>query len=113
MGLAFVAAVQVGGYVSALKALPVLLVLLVWCRLLTWVDKDAPAAHLARDMLNSAFVAGMVLGFGLFFFLPGFLIAFPVLLFVMLAEAGVYLALRHKNVGLGDLKEQFQTWVRS
>ena len=42
MGLAFVAAVEVGGYVSALKALPVLLVLLLWGRLLTWVDKDAP-----------------------------------------------------------------------
>lgn len=113
MGLAFVAAVEVGGYVSALKVLPVLLVLLIWARLLTWVDKDATAAHLSRDGLNTAFIAGMVLGFALFFFLPRFYIAFPALLVVMLIEVGVYLALRHQKVGLGDLREQFNEWIQS
>ena len=113
MGLAFVAAVEVGGYVSALKALPVLLVLLLWARLLTWIDKDAPAAHLPRETLNLAFLAGMIVAFGLFFFLPTFLIAFPVLLFILMIEAGVYLGLRHQRVGIGDLKEQFQGWLRS
>jgi general secretion pathway protein E len=113
MGLAFVAAVEVGGYVSALKALPVLLVLLLWARLLSWVDKDATAAHLSRDGLNTAFIAGLIIGFGLFFFLPTFLIAFPVLLFVLIVEAGVYLILRHQKVGLRDLKEQFQEWLHS
>ena len=54
MGLAFLAAVQVGGYVSALKTIPVILVLLLWARLLTWVDKDAPAAHLPRTAFNTA-----------------------------------------------------------
>ena len=51
MGLFFLGQVQAGGYVSALKAVPVILVLLLWARLLTWVDKDAPAAHLPRDLL--------------------------------------------------------------
>ena len=113
MGLAFVAAVEVGGYVSALKALPVLLMLLLWARFLTWVDKDAPAAHLPRDGINSAFLAGMILGFGLFFFLPTFLIAFTVLLFVLIVEAGVYLGLRHQRVGITDLKAQFREWLAS
>ena len=39
MGLFFLAAVQVGGYVSVLKTIPVILVLLLWARLLTWVDR--------------------------------------------------------------------------
>jgi type II secretory ATPase GspE/PulE/Tfp pilus assembly ATPase PilB-like protein len=30
----------------------------------------------------------------------------------MLAEAGVYLSLRHRRVGLGDLKGQYEAWVR-
>lgn len=113
MELAFVAAVEVGGYVNVLKVLPVLLVLLLWARLLTWVDKDAPAAHLSRDGLNTAFLGGMILGFALFFILPSFLIAFPVLLFVLMVETGVYLGLRHQKVGLGDLREQFRQWLHS
>ena len=111
MGLAFVAAVEVGGYVSALKALPVLLVLLLWARLLTWIDKDAPAAHLPRDGINLGFLAGMIAGFALFFFLPTFLIAFSALLFLLIIEAGVYLGLRHQKVGLTDLKAQFRDRV--
>jgi general secretion pathway protein E len=105
--------VEVGGYVSALKALPVLLVLLLWARFLTWVDKDAPAAHLPRDGINLAFLGGMIVGFALFFFLPTFLIAFPVLLFVLMIEAGLYLGLRHQRVGLTDLKAQFREWLAS
>lgn len=113
MGLAFVAAVEVGGYVSALKALPVLLVLLLWARLLTWIDKDAPAAHLPRDGINLGFLGGLIVGFALFFFLPTFLIAFGALLFLLIVEAGVYLGLRHQKVGLTDLKAQFQEWLAS
>jgi len=37
-----------GGYVSIIKILPALLMLLLWAKLLTWADKDAVAAHLPR-----------------------------------------------------------------
>jgi type II secretory ATPase GspE/PulE/Tfp pilus assembly ATPase PilB-like protein len=113
MGLSFLAEVQVGGYVSALKTIPVILVLLLWTRLLTWVDKDAPAAHLPRTALNSAFVGGLILAFGLLLFIPGYVIAFPVFLFIMLIEAGVYLGIRKQKVGLGDLHDQFNEWLAS
>jgi len=107
MGLSFLAEVQVGGYVSALKTIPVILVLLLWTRLLTWVDKDAPAAHLPRTALNSAFVGGLIVAFALLMFIPGYVIAFPVFLFIMLVEAGAYLGIRNSKVGLGDLHDQF------
>ncbi|HZN69047.1 MAG TPA: ATPase, T2SS/T4P/T4SS family [Tepidisphaeraceae bacterium] len=113
MGLAFLAQVQVGGYVSVWKAIPVLLVLLLWARLLTWVDKDTIAAHLPRLGINAAFTGGMILAFALFFLLPTFLIAFPVLLLIMGIEAGVYLGMRSKQVGLRDLKDQFNDWIAS
>jgi type II secretory ATPase GspE/PulE/Tfp pilus assembly ATPase PilB-like protein len=113
MGLFFLAEVQVGGYVSALKAIPVILVLLLWARLLTWVDKDAPAAHLPRTTFNTAFLGGMILAFVLLLFLPGFVIAFPAFLVIMLIEAAVYLVIRSKHVGLADLKEQFNDWLAS
>ena len=113
MGLFFLGQVQVGGYVSALKALPVILLLLLWARLLTWVDKDAPAAHLPRTAFNTAFLGGMVLAFLLLLFLPGYVIAFPAFLFIMLVEIGVYLGVRNSKVGLGDLKEQFNDWLAS
>src|SRR5688500_15093294 len=108
-----VAAVEGGGYVSLLKLLPAVVVLAIWGRLLTWMDKDAEAAHLPRVALNISFLSGLVLAFALFFFLPTFIIAFAALLFVFAAEAGTYLILRQQKVGLKDLSEQFGAWVRS
>jgi type II secretory ATPase GspE/PulE/Tfp pilus assembly ATPase PilB-like protein len=113
MGLTFLAAIDVGGYISVWKLIPVLLVLLVWTKLLTWVDKDSPAAHLPRETINIGLLCGMVAAFAMFFLLPvGFLIAFPILLLVAGIEAGAYLAIRHKQVGLGDLRSQFEAWLK-
>ena len=76
MGLSFLAEVPVGGYVSALKTIPVILLLLLWARLLTWVDKDAPAAHLPRTAIYTAYRGGTILGLFLLFFLPTMVVLF-------------------------------------
>jgi general secretion pathway protein E len=108
-----VAATEGGGYISIVKVLPPLIVLAIWARLLSWVDKDATDAHLPRIGLNVGFLCGLVLAFGLFFFLPTFLIAFSALVFVMVAEVATYLIMRNQKVGLQDLKEQFAEWRKS
>ncbi len=97
-----------GNYANPFKLLAVLIVLGFWTRLLTWVDKDAPVAHLPREGINTGLVAGLAIGFALFFLLPGFAVAFLVLIFVMLVEAGVYLGMRHQKVGLSDLKGEIK-----
>src|SRR4051812_24250826 len=102
-------AVTPGGYVSAVKAAPLIVLLLLWTRLLTWVDKDTIAAHLPRSGINLGFLAGLVAGYAAFFLLPvPFIVAFAVPVFIFLVEMGVYLGIRHKKVGLGDLKDQFK-----
>ncbi len=106
--LPLAAAVEAGGYVSYWKAIPVVLLLLVWARMLTWIDKDADAAFLPREPINLGFIGGAVLAFGLFFVLPNFWIAFGVLLVLFLAEVGTYLAIRNKKVGLADLKDSLR-----
>lgn len=106
------AEVEVGGYVSFWKAIPVVLVFLLWARLLTWADKDADAAHLPRMPLNLANLGGMVVAFGLFLVIPSFWLGFPVLLLGLAAEAGVYLHLRNKKVGLTDLKTQYEDYKK-
>jgi len=105
--------VQAGGYISPWKAIPALLVLLVWARLLAWVDVDAQAAHLPRVPFNLGNLAGMIVAFGLFFTLPTFIVSFLALLIIGVVEASVYLAMRHKKVGLKDLDKQFKEWVQS
>src|SRR5690349_14182436 len=97
------AAVEVGQYVSAPKAIPLLLVLLLWARLVTWVDKDAPAAHLPRVPVNLGMMGGGIVALALFFIVPGFWAALGVTLLAVAAEFGVYLGIRHTQVGLGDL----------
>ena len=115
MHLAFVylaAAADTGGYVNLLKLLPIIVILFLWARLLTWADKDADAAHLPREMLNTLMFGGGLLGFALFFLLPGFLLALGALVIILLATFGVYLGLRHSKVGLGDLKGELNNAIR-
>ena len=87
------AAVEVGQYVSIWKVLPVLVILLIWARLLTWMDKDAVDAHLPRLPLNSGLLALFVLGFACFLFLPNFWVAFSVLMFFFTVDVALYLIL--------------------
>ena len=101
-----------GGYVSIWKIIPPLLVLLVWARLLTWADKDAPVAHLPRTGLNIGMMLGLVVAYALFFFLPYF-IGLPALLVICGIEVGTYLYLRQQKVGLADLRKQFDAWLAS
>lgn len=105
------AAVEFGQYVSAWKVLPLVIVLLIWTRLLTWIDKDAEAAHLPRIPLNCAFIAGLIAAFWLFLMMPSFIIGMVVVLAVMAAEIGTYLILRQQKVGLGDLTTLLSDWV--
>jgi hypothetical protein len=108
------AAVEIGQYISPWKPFPVLLVLLLWARLLTWADKDAIIAFLPRIPLNVANVVGLVLAFALFFLLPvNFWIGLAALVVILGIEVTVYLILRNQKVGLTDLRKQFRDWVRS
>src|SRR5208337_2139140 len=110
MSVAALAAVQVGGYVNPWKAGAILVLLLVWLRLLSWIDKDGPEARLPREMVNSIMMAGLAGGYLLFFFLPGFGLAFGVLVGLFVADVGAYLGMRSRTIGLGDLKQQFADW---
>lgn len=105
--------VPVGEYVSVWKVLPVLVLLLIWARLLTWIDKDAPTVLLPRDLINTGMILGFIAAFALFLILPGFIVAFAVMLLIMVIEIGVYLGWRNSKAGLGDLQQQFKDWIAS
>lgn len=105
------AAAQVGQYISIWKMVPILIVLLIWARLLTWVDKDSIDAHLPRQPLGAAFLGGLIAAVALFLFVPGFAVALAVFMFIMVAEIATYLILRNQKVGLGDLSKQFNDWI--
>lgn len=100
--------VEVGGYLSIWKILPVLFILLIWMKLLTWVDKDAEAAYLPREPINGGLIGGAVAAFALFFILPNFWIGLAAVVFLFLAEIGTYLVIRNKKVGLADLKGEMK-----
>src|SRR4051812_15028608 len=67
-----IAAVPAGGYISAWKMIPLIIVMLLWGRMITWIDKDAPEVMLPRIPLNVANLLAGILAFVLFFALPGF-----------------------------------------
>ncbi len=107
MSVAALAAIQLGGYVNPFKAGAILVLLVVWVRLLSWIDKDSVAARLPRELVNTGMMAALIAGYMLFFFLPGFGVAFGVLIGLFVLDVGAYLGLRSRTIGLGDLKEQF------
>jgi type IV pilus assembly protein PilB len=98
-------AVEVGGYVNVLKLLPMLVLLALWARLMTWADKDAIVAHLPREGMNSVQLACLVLGTLSFFFLPNYFVALGAFVFFALVGFGIYLGVRNKQVGLKDLRK--------
>src|SRR3954470_15409045 len=102
-----------GAYISLLKLLPVILLLLIFLRLTTWVDKDAERAHLSREVINSLMFIVGISGFIIFFFIPSFAIAFSTLFGVVALDIGIYLIMRSQKVGLGDLKGEFQQFLRN
>ena len=106
-------ALSAGGYLNVFKVIPLLLVLWIWARLLTWVDKDCEIAHLPRLPLNAGLLVGLLLGTAMFFLLPGFLLAFAAFVAMFAIDIGVYLMLRHQRVGLGDLNDQLRAFFSS
>src|SRR5438132_837740 len=88
-------AVPAGDYVSWWKTVPVIILLLLWGRLVTWIDKDSQAVMLPRIPLNVANMLGAVLALFLFFILPGFIVGMLVLIVILGAEAGAYFTMRN------------------
>src|SRR4051812_22899009 len=107
------AVVEVGQYINLWKLLPVLILLMIWARLLTWMDKDAVDAHLPRLMLNSVMIGIMLLGLLIFLFMPSYMVALAVFVLAFATDVGIYLGLRHQKVGLGDLSKQFNNFIRN
>ncbi len=64
------AAMPSGPYTAWWKVLPVFVVVLLWGRLITWIDKDSQEVLLPRIPLNIANLAVGAFGLFLFFALP-------------------------------------------
>ena len=109
------AAVEVGQYINLWKLLPVLILLLIWARLLTWMDKDAINAHLPRLILNSIEIGVLIVGLLILLFIPlgSYLVGFSVFLFAFIVDVAIYLGLRHQKVGLKDLNDQFRHFIKN
>jgi type II secretory ATPase GspE/PulE/Tfp pilus assembly ATPase PilB-like protein len=112
MSVAALAAIQFGGYVNPWKVGAILALLIVWVKLLSWIDKDSDAARLPREWVNTGMMAALIAGYLLFFFLPGFGLALGVLIGLFVADIGAYIGMRSRTIGLGDLTEQFNDWWR-
>jgi type II secretory ATPase GspE/PulE/Tfp pilus assembly ATPase PilB-like protein len=108
---AMIASIEFGSYISLIKIVPVLLILLLWARLLTWADKDTERAHLSREGINLGMMAGLILAFALFLFMPSYAIALSAFIVIMLIELGAYLAMRNAKIGLKDIKDDFNAWM--
>jgi type II secretory ATPase GspE/PulE/Tfp pilus assembly ATPase PilB-like protein len=112
-GLELLGQVEVGGYINAWKVVPALIILLIWTKLLSWVDKDAEAAMLPRMPLNAGLLTALIVGFAAFLYMPTFITGLAALLAVMVLSLGLYFMLRQQKVGLGDLNKQFSDWTKS
>src|SRR3954463_6325552 len=107
------APVSAGGYAAWWKVIPVVIMLILWGRLVTWIDKDCQPILLPRIPLNLGNLMGGGIGFLLVFLLPGFAIGFIALVVIVGLELGAYLAMRNAKVGLGDIGDQFRDWMAS
>jgi type II secretory ATPase GspE/PulE/Tfp pilus assembly ATPase PilB-like protein len=114
MAAAVLASIPSAPYINGYAVIPVIVVLLIWAKLLTWVDKDATPSRLPRQIINAGLWAGLILGLAVFLVAPlGFWVAISIFASILVVEMGVYLGLRHQKVGLSDLKAQLQDMFQS
>src|SRR6187455_1699700 len=113
MHLMHVMAIEVGSYINLWKILPVLILLPIWARLMTWMDKDSIEGHLPRLMLNVIAMLLAAVGVVMFVLLPTYIVAISGFVLCLVANLGVYLGMRHQKVGLGDLSKQFNHWIKN
>lgn len=102
------AAIDFGPYVAWWATIPFLLLLLLWTRLLTWVDKDTRRVMLPRDMVNAGMVAGLLLGLAAFFLFPGLALALGAYVVIFVASFGVYAAIRSKKADFADMQQSLR-----
>jgi type II secretory ATPase GspE/PulE/Tfp pilus assembly ATPase PilB-like protein len=102
--------VDAGGYVSIVKIIPILLLMLIWARLASWADKDAVIAHMPREGINCMNFGVLLAATAAFFFLPNYGVALGVYAGLFVVNVGVYLGFRNKQVGLADLKKDLKNW---
>ena len=72
MSVAALAAIQFGGYVNPWKVGGILVLLVVWVKLLAWIDKDSIAARLPRELVNTVMMAALIGGYHAVFLPAGF-----------------------------------------
>jgi type II secretory ATPase GspE/PulE/Tfp pilus assembly ATPase PilB-like protein len=105
MGSPLLAAIDFSPFVAWWKAVPFLLLLFFWCRILTWIDKDTKKVNLARQGINAGMIFAFVLGILAFFFLPGFGLAIGLMVGLLVVSLGGYIGFRSSKVGLEDLRD--------
>ncbi|MFI5380796.1 MAG: ATPase, T2SS/T4P/T4SS family [Tepidisphaerales bacterium] len=103
-------AADVGGYVSIAKIVPILLLMLIWARLMSWADKDTVIAHMPREGMNLMNLGMLIAASATFFFVPNYWIALGIYAGMFFTDVGIYLGFRNKQVGLKDLKRDLRNW---
>jgi len=114
MALEVLATIPSGPYINGYLTPVVVVLLLVWAKLLTWIDKDAPLCRLPRQLINSGLFGGLLLAMFVFFVIPlSVWVGFSVLVGMMVVEVGAYLGLRYQKVGLKDLTATFKEMLKN
>ena len=93
------ASAPVGPYTAWWKVIPLMIVVLLWGRLITWSDKDSQEVLLPRVPLNIGNLLLGILGLFLFFVLPGF----PIALLVLIACVATVAAGEDPEISPGHL----------
>src|SRR4051794_8082898 len=87
------AAVPLGPYTAWWKFIPLLIVVLLWGRLVTWIDKDSEEVLLPRVGLNVGNPIGGIVAFAMFFLLPSYALGVLAMALIVAIEAGAYLGM--------------------
>src|ERR1700722_4752944 len=114
MEAAVLASIPTGPYINGYAVLGMVVVLVIFARLMTWVDKDAPLVHLNRQLMNVIMFAGLAVGVLVFLMAPlGLAVGFTVYIGILVVVLGVYLGLRYQKVGLSDIMQQLKDLTTS
>lgn len=112
-GLAGLAEVPYGGYLHWAKALPFVVIFIIWMQLLLWIDKDTLSARMPREQINAGLWGILILALVAALFVPLFIAALAVFVLLFGVSIGGYLMWRKNVVGLEDIPDLFKSYLKN
>jgi type II secretory ATPase GspE/PulE/Tfp pilus assembly ATPase PilB-like protein len=110
---ALLAEIPYGAYLAWWKALPFVVIFIVWVQLLLWMDKDSMENRMPREQINAGQWCLLLIAMLAGLLLPMFVVALTAYVLLFAISVGGYLMWRKQVAGLDDIPDLLKRYIKN